>query len=137
MDETITQLTASAAQLASAAEALREAVSRFDAQHAALDAKVDRIIAAVDEAFTASAEPKLAELQARVADLERANTELKAQATRSGRKTLSSLATALLSKHGLDNSDFDAAALEKALAPLAPEQRIAVKAEMARAGIID
>ncbi|HEU5451196.1 MAG TPA: hypothetical protein VFU76_04390 [Terriglobales bacterium] len=131
-EETLTQLTASAAQLASAAEALRDAVAHLDQQHAALDAKVDRIIAAVDE----SAQAGVLQLQERVAGLERANAELKAQATRAGRKTLSSLATALLAKHGLDG-EFDSAALDRALASLAPEQRIAVKAEMARAGIIE
>lgn len=135
-EDTLSQLTASAGQLAAAADALREAVARLDAQHAALDAKVDRIIAAVDEAFSASAEGRADELQSRVAELERANSELKTQAARAGRKTLSSLATALLAKQGADG-DLDAAALDRALSPLAPEQRIAVKAEMARAGMIE
>lgn len=129
-EETLTQLTASAATLAAAADALRDAVSRLDAQQSALDAKVDRIIAAIEEDDDHHR-------QSRIADLERANAELKAQSARAVRKTLSPVATALLAKNGADAVELDAAALEKVLATLSLEQRIAVKAEMARAGLIE
>jgi len=133
-DQLITQLTASAQQLAAAAEALENLVSRFDAQHQELSAKVERIVAAVEETHTcAAANP---ELQTRVAELERANAELKAQAARLSRKTLPPLVTALLAKNACDDS-LDPAALDKALSTLSVEQRIAVKAEMARAGMIE
>ena len=69
--------------------------------------------------------------------LERENSELKAQASRLGRKTLSPLTSALLSKTGVDGAALDMAVLDRALAPLSTEQRIAVKAEMARAGMIE
>ncbi len=66
---------------------------RLDAQQAALNAKVDRIVAAVEERVTRSTKlsPSTGtarQLEKRVAELERANTELKAQAVRMGRKTL-------------------------------------------------
>ena len=53
------------------------------------------------------------------------------------RKTLSPLVTTLLAKEGVEgDSVIDAPIMEKALAGLSIEQRIAVKAELARAGIL-
>ena len=75
-------------------------------------------------------------LQARVTELEKANEELKAQAVRTARKTLPPLVTALLSKNTDAGDALDTAALDKTLQALSVEQRIAVKAEMARAGMI-
>lgn len=70
-----------------------------------------------------------------MAELEKANTELKAQATRLARKTFSPMVTALLGKYEGDG-DMNSGVLDKALIALSVEQRIAVKAEMARAGIL-
>jgi hypothetical protein len=105
---------------------------------------VDRIVAAIEETGATSRQ----QLEARVADLERANSELRTQlearagqpspAARMERKTVPPLVTALLAKNDLDGQErLDAPALEKALSPLSLEQRIAVKAELARAGFID
>ena len=143
MDELNEQLTAATTRLAAAAEALENAISRFDAQHQELNAKVDRIVAAIDDSIAvriddAPGEPatEAGELKSRVAELERANQELKAQAARLLRKTLPPLVSALLSKNNADDS-LDSAALDKALGSLSLEQRIAVKAEMARAGLLE
>ena len=76
-------------------------------------------------------------LQQRVADLEKTNNDLKAQATRLARKTLPPLVIALLSKNGEAGDRLEAAALDKTLQSLTVDQRIAVKAEMARAGMIE
>ena len=137
MDEQITnQLNDSVAQLAGAAEALQSAVAQLTAQHQELSAKVERIVAAIDERMQAAPEPGR-ELQDRVAELERANADLKAQAARLSRKTLSPLVSSLLAKNTGESQDaFDAAVLDKALGALSTEQRIAVKAELARAGLI-
>lgn len=143
MDEHLTdQLTTAATRLATAAEALENALARIDAQHLELNAKVDRIVAAIDDTIAVRLEPgepgdpaEVTELKARLADLERANSDLKAQAARVARKTLSPLATAVLAKN--EGDALDSAALDKALASLSVDQRIAVKAEMARAGIIE
>jgi hypothetical protein len=70
-----------------------------------------------------------------VAELEKQNAELKAEAERTRRKTLSVTTMALLAKSGGDEG-MPRAALEKALTSLSVEQRIAVKAEMARAGLL-
>ena len=136
MNEELTQqIIASAERLASAAEALEKAVGRLDAQQQALNAQVDRIVAAVDDNQTESRR----QLGARVAELERTNADLKAEIVRhaAARKTLPPLVTALLAKSGIETQEkMDMAALDKALALLTVDQRIAVKAQMARAGII-
>lgn len=130
MDEST--LNATADRLATAAEALERALARFDASHQALSEKVDRIIAAVEQS------DERAQLEARIADLERQNKELKAAKSEpAARKTLPPLVTALLAKNGVESQSLDVATLDKTLAALSIEQRIAVKAQMARAGIID
>ncbi|MBZ5566676.1 MAG: hypothetical protein LAN64_02375 [Acidobacteriia bacterium] len=145
MDELNEQLTTAATRLAAAAEALENALTRFDAQHQELNAKVERIVAAIDDTIAVRIEQapgdqtdpaEAAELKSRVAELEHANQELKAQAARLLRKTLPPLVSALLSKNNADDS-LDSAALDKALGSLSLEQRIAVKAEMARAGLLE
>jgi len=137
MNEELTQqIIASAERLASAAESLEKVVGRLDAQQQALNAQVDRIVAAVDENETESRR----QLGARVAELERNNAELKAETTRhaAARKTLPPLVTALLAKTGIEGQEkIDMATLDKALALLTVDQRIAVKAQMASAGIIE
>ena len=137
MNQELTQqIIASAERLAAAAESLEKAVGRLDAQQQALNAQIDRIVAAVDENETDSRR----QLAARVAELERTNAELKAETTRhaAARKTLPPLVTALLAKTGIEGQErIDMATLDKALALLTVDQRIAVKAEMARAGFIE
>jgi DNA repair exonuclease SbcCD ATPase subunit len=137
MDEHTTQILE---RLTAAAEALENAVARLDAQHEALNAKVERIVAAIDESLAVRADSGAdgKQLQARVAELEQANHELKAQAARLTRKTLPPLVSTLLAKSaGEAAPTLDPAALDKALGSLSLEQRIAVKAEMARAGMIE
>jgi hypothetical protein len=144
-EETTQQLIATTQRLAAAAEALSEAAGRLETQHRelgeqqhTLDDKIGRMVAAIEDQGAAS----VTDLKERVAQLERENAELKTHASRisanSTRKTLPPLVTALLSKSGVDSADkIDAATLDKTLASLSVEQRIAVKAQMARAGLIE
>ncbi|MGH9600951.1 MAG: hypothetical protein ACRD24_01065 [Terriglobales bacterium] len=145
-EETTQQLIATTARLAAAAEALSDVAGRLETQHRelgeqqhALDDKIGRMVAAIEDQGAASS---FTDLKERVAQLERENAELKTSASRisanSARKTLPPLVTALLSKSGVESADkIDAATLDKTLASLSVEQRIAVKAQMARAGIIE
>ncbi len=113
---------------------------RLDAQQDALNAKVDRIVAAVDERepHEPAANEAARHLQERVAELEKSNTELKAQAARMVRKTLPPVVSAILSKNeNLTGEKIDKGVLDKTLQSLSVEQRIAVKAELARAGMIE
>ena len=144
MNEEMTQrLATTAERLANAAETLDRVLEKLDAQQEALNAKVDRIVAAVEERSDSTVErghdaDQANKLEQRVAELEKANGELKAQAARLARKTLSPLVTALLNKSGTEAGDkLDPAVLDKTLQSLSVEQRIAVKAEMARAGMIE
>ena len=139
-EEIVQQLIASAEKLAHAAESIERAVSRLDAHQGGLTTKVDRIIAAIDDHAAPngeSAEGNAAQ-QERIAELERANAELKAQAERLSRKTLSPLASSLLAKACAGEGDrLERDAVDQALKSLSVDQRIAVKAEMARAGLLE
>jgi predicted RNase H-like nuclease (RuvC/YqgF family) len=141
-EEMVQQMMAAAERLASATETLDRVLGKLDAQQEMLNAKVDRIVAAVEESITQTSERQQVDasgsgLQQRVAQLEKSNADLKAQASRMSRKTLSPVVSALLGKNELDGEQLDPALLNKTLAVLSVEQRIAVKTELARAGMID
>ncbi|MGZ4816870.1 MAG: hypothetical protein ACXVZV_15760 [Terriglobales bacterium] len=122
MDENnLQQMTESTERLAAAAEALQQTLAAISARQEELSAKIEKIVAAIEENPPA--------LSAKAA--ERTGHPIHAQ-----RKTLSPLVTMILAKNGIEEPSSDTAQLDKALAALSPEQRIAVKAEMARAGII-
>lgn len=139
-EEMVQQLIATAERLATAAESLDRVLGRLDAQQEALNAKVDQIVASVDERAEGSANDETArQLQERVAELEKSNAELKAQASRMMRKTLPPMVSAALAKGGAETSGekIEKGVLDKTLQSLSVEQRIAVKAELARAGMIE
>ena len=140
-EEMVQQMMATAERLANAAESLDRVLGRLDAQQDALNAKVDRIVAAVDERAPYEPEHNEAtrELQQRVAELEKSNSDLKAQAARMARKTLPPMVSAILAKSGTDTGAerIEKGLLDKTLQSLSVEQRIAVKAELARAGMIE
>ena len=140
-EEMVQQLMATAERLATAAESLDRVLGRLDAQQEELNAKVDRIVASVDERAPNESgnEEATRELQRRVAELEKSNSDLKAQAARMARKTLPPMVSAILSKSGTDigGEKIEKGVLDKTLQSLSVEQRIAVKAELARAGMIE
>jgi hypothetical protein len=126
-----------AGQLAQATQSLADALSNLDSQFASLHAKIDRIIAAVDDGDLQVNANANGNLHNKLAELEKANHELKAQSATARRKTLSPMITALLAKQGVEGDTLiETPIVEKALAGLSIEQRIAVKAELARAGIL-
>ncbi len=124
-------------QMAQATQSLADALHNLDSQFASLHAKIDCIIAAVDDGnLQASAQSDPA-LRTKMAELEKTNHDLKAQAATARRKTLSPMVSALLAKQGVEGDALiETPIIEKALAGLSIEQRIAVKAELARAGIL-
>lgn len=141
MDEnTPDKLTECAERMAQAAAGIEAVLARLESSQEALHAKIDRIIATIEEdgsSQLAGAAHNQNDLRTRLAELERVNEELKAEAARAARRTLSPLVSGLLSKSGVEEaSAIEAGALEKALGSLSLEQRIAVKAELARAGMI-
>jgi predicted RNase H-like nuclease (RuvC/YqgF family) len=141
-EEMVQQMTMAAERLAAAAETLDRVLGKLDAQQEMLNAKVERIVAAVEESITQTTERRQTEgtgagLQQRVLQLEKSNADLKAQASRMARKTLSPVVSALIGKNEIEGERLDPGMLNKTLASLSVEQRIAVKAELARAGMID
>jgi hypothetical protein len=141
-DEMVQQMMAAASRLAAASETLDRVLGKLDAQQEMLNAKVDRIVAAVEESITQTTERRQVTetgtgLQERVLDLEKSNADLKVQASRMARKTLSPVVSALIGKNEIEGERLDPGMLNKTLAALSVEQRIAVKAELARAGMID
>lgn len=125
-----------AGTLAEATQAMADALHNINAQFDALHTKIDRIVAAVEEDdVQAGAED--ASMREKLTSAEKANHDLKAQAEQARRKTLSPLVTTLLAKEGVEGDALiESPVLEKALGGLSIEQRIAVKAELARAGIL-
>jgi hypothetical protein len=126
-----------AGKLAEATQAMADALHNINAQFESLHAKIDRIVAAVEEGAVQAEAAEDGSLREKLAGMEKANHDLKAQADSARRKTLSPLVTTLLAKEGIDGEALiDAPVMEKALSGLSIEQRIAVKAELARAGIL-
>ncbi len=122
-----------------ATQMLTIALQNLNAQFQAMNAKIDLIVAAVEgDALQANASPEpAATLRNKVSELEKANHDLKAQSDRARRKTLSPMVSSLLAKGGVEGDALiEAPVVEKALAGLTIEQRIAVKAELARAGVL-
>ncbi|HXJ90776.1 MAG TPA: hypothetical protein VMS18_28460 [Candidatus Binatia bacterium] len=137
-EEMMQQLMATAERLATASESLDRVLGRLDTQQEMLNAKVDRIVASVEEGEPDENGGEAARLLERVAELEKSNAELKAQAARMMRKTLPPMVSAILAKSEESGEEkIDKAVLAKTLQSLSVEQRIAVKAELARAGVIE
>ncbi len=129
----ITQLTAAAAQLERTAAALE---ARFAAGAASAGGDVPKVVATVET----DPSVRLAELEVKLQAAEVKISELRGQASgavATGRKTLPAAASHLLAKHGLDTLEqVNGGALDAALTGLSLEQRIAVKSQLMRAGLL-
>jgi septal ring factor EnvC (AmiA/AmiB activator) len=141
-EEMVQQLMATADRLANAAESLDRVLAKLDAQQEVLNTKVERIAAAVEERgpYEMPGRGEAArQMQERMAELEKSNADLKAQAARLARKTLPPLVSSMLAKSCEESGSekVDKTVLDKTLRSLSVEQRIAVKSELARAGIIE
>ena len=134
---TVEKLAAAAGMLQQAVERLAERESTF-----AIDAEatLSRIVATVDSQRESELEQKLASTEARLVAAENKLAELRASApasvTHSGRKTLPVAMVNLLAKQGVTVDSMEAGALDAALVSLSLEQRIAVKAQLMRAGLL-
>jgi hypothetical protein len=141
-EEMVKGMMAAAERLAAASETLDRVLGKLESQQELLNAKIDRIVAAVEENVAANVAQEKLEvsatgLQERVAELEKSTADLKAQATRLARKTISPVVAALIGKYEMDAEKLDPAMLNKTLAALSVEQRVAVKSELAKAGMIE
>jgi hypothetical protein len=133
-------------RLAGAASLLEETVSRLEEQHIAMSGQVQRIVATVEQGSSQATGSERAGVE-RIGELERKLheavmqiAELRAQSAApasSGRKTMTASTVSLLAKQGISNLDsIEAGSLDAALTALSVEQRIAVKSQLLRAGLL-
>ena len=130
------ELQSAADRLMEAAAALERTVARMAEQQIALaaeaESQVGRIVATVETQREIELEHKLAAAEAKIAELV---ASASTQAT--GRKTLPTSMATMLAKQGVVMDSVEAGAINGALASLSIEQRIAVKSELMRAGLLN
>jgi len=128
MEETMmVDLNATLERLAAAAEALERAVARQNEVTMEAQESVARIVAEAEGTQARELALRLEQAEAKIAQLTAA----------AGRKTLTTGTATMLAKQGVDvGVALDAGAVDGALAHLNVEQRIAVKAELMRAGLL-
>jgi hypothetical protein len=128
-------------RLAAATAMLEQAVERMFERQGELavsaEASVGRIVATVESKREVELEQKLAAAEAEIAELRAAGASAPVAVTHSqGRKTLPVSMVNLLAKQGVAVDSMKAGALDAALVSLSIEQRIAVKAQLIRAGLL-
>jgi Flp pilus assembly secretin CpaC len=133
---TVNELQATMEKLLATASMLERTMTQMAEQQmafaAAAESQVGRIVATVETQREAELEQRLAEAQAKIAELMAAS----ASNQPSGRKTLSVGTATMLAKQGVSVDSLEAGAIDGALASLSIEQRIAVKAELMRVGML-
>jgi hypothetical protein len=133
------ELRSTVERLAAAAGLLEQAVERLAQRQNdfALDAEasIGRIVATVEGRREAELEEKLAAAGAQIAELKAAAASVPTAVTY-GRKTLPVAMVNLLAKQGVTVDSMEAGAVDAALVSLSVEQRIAVKAQLMRAGLL-
>jgi hypothetical protein len=126
-------------RLAAAAGLLEQAVERLAQRQSELaldaEASIGRIVATVEGRREAELEEKLAAAEAKIAELKAAAASVPAEVTH-GRKTLPVGMASLLAKQGVSVDSIEAGSLDAALGSLSIEQRIAVKAQLMRSGML-
>lgn len=135
------ELGATMERLAAAAEMLEQAVERLQQRQSAFaedaEASIGKIVATVESRREVELEQRLAAAEAKVAELQaRAAAPAGPQADGVERKTLPAGMATLLAKQGVTVESMEAGALDAALSSLSLEQRIAVKAQLLRSGML-
>ncbi|MGA7156022.1 MAG: hypothetical protein WBY53_04205 [Acidobacteriaceae bacterium] len=140
-DNNVMDLMEATERLEAVATALEQAAARIAERQVALAAEaeehVGRIVATVESAREAELERRLAEAEEKIAEL-----TASASSQPQGRKTLPAAMSSMLAKQGVtlelgaSGTSIEASALDSALASLGIEQRIAVKSELRRAGLL-
>lgn len=131
MDRALERLTATAEMLERAVEKMTEREGSFAVQ---AEASIGRIVATVEGRREVELEQKLAAAETELSQL-RAKAAGSGEAER-GRKTVPAAMGSLLAKQGVVVESLEAGALDAALVSLSLEQRIAVKAQLMRAGLL-
>jgi hypothetical protein len=125
------------ARLEAAASLLERAAALIEQQESERTGEVRKIVAAVETSREAELLKKLETAEQQVAEL-RAQIEATSEAQpKSGRRTVPAATAQFLAKQGISSLEsMEAGALDAALNGLSLEQRIAVKAQLLRAGVV-
>ena len=102
---------------------------------ATVEAALEERLAAA-EARLAEADDRLAALNQQIARLEAAAAQHAPAAVTNSRKTLPTGMATMLAKQGVTVDSVEAGALDAAMSSLSLEQRIAVKAQLLRSGLL-
>ena len=132
LGSTVERLAAAAGLLEQAVERLAQRQNDFALN---AEASIGRIVATVEGRREAELEEKLAAAEAQIAELKAAASSVSVAVTH-GRKTLPVAMVNLLAKQGVTVDSMEAGAVDAALVSLSVEQRIAVKAQLMRAGLL-
>jgi len=136
MKEVSVELVDAMERLIEAVESLEQTVQTSGAMQSSVAASAEeiaeKIVATVETQRETELERKLAEAEAKIAEMIAAS----AGRQQAGRKTLPASMTSMLAKQGVAVESMEAGALDGALASLSVEQRIAVKSELMRAGLL-
>lgn len=126
-------------RLAAAAEMLERTMLQLAERQSAFavsaEASLERMVATAEPGREAELERKLAEAEQKIAELTAAAATVPVTVTQ-GRKTLPAGMATMLAKQGVTVESMEAGALDAALVSLSIEQRMAVKAQMMRAGLL-
>jgi exonuclease VII small subunit len=124
------------ARMESAAALFERAAALIEQQESERTGEVRKIVAAVETSREAELQKKLEAAELTIAEL-RAQMEARAEAPKSARKTVPASTAQFLAKQGIGSLDsLEAGTLDAALNGLSLEQRIAVKAQLLRAGVV-
>ncbi|MEO6964592.1 MAG: hypothetical protein ABI076_01680 [Acidobacteriaceae bacterium] len=130
-------------RLAGAASLLEQTVGRLEEQQLNMSGQVQKIVATVEQGQSdsqASGTERIYDLERKLQEAVMQIAELRAQGASSaptGRKTVTAATVSLLAKQGISSLEsIEAGSLDAALAGLSIEQRIAVKSQLLRAGLL-
>ena len=128
------------ARLEAAAMLFERALAAMEERNSQVNGEVQKIVAAVETGREAELERKLEAAEEKIAELEaqrEAQREAKpGSAATAQRRTVPASTAQFLAKQGLATLEHvEAGALDEALSGLSLEQRIAVKAQLLRAGV--
>ena len=132
MMENNAALEATVERLAAAASLLEQAMERLTERQQTAEANIGRISATVEAAL----EERLAATEAKIAELMATATNNAPVAVTNIRKTLPTGTATMLAKQGVTVDSVEAGALDTAMTSLSLEQRIAVKAQLLRSGLL-
>ena len=124
------------ARLEAAAALVERAAALIEQQESERTGEVRKIVAAVETSRETELQKKLEAAEAQIAEL-RAQIEAREEAPKSARRTVPASTAQFLAKQGIASLEsLEAGALDAALNGLSLEQRIAVKAQLLRAGAV-